>query len=415
MSRSPSRFGRRSGAHEIILARGDKVVSLSLPPWGLWVAAFLGVGALAWVAGSTVYIAFHDDIYEAAKLHRLTVERAYEDRIAELRRQVDDINSRQFLDQQAFEERIDLLLSRQVDLEQRHEEIAGLLEDARARQFAVAAPTLPRSGEQPQPASARAAGFDPSRPAPLDPAPRPAQRTSATETEAVDRIQASMDRVQALQTAMLDALEANVEALTSQLSEVSDAVGADLPQIETEEGGVGGPLVELRRLDIASVPDPQISRIREGFERYDLLRAHVSHLPVRSPIDGNIISTSAFGTRLDPFLGRPALHTGIDLKASYGTPVYASAGGRVTIAGFSGGYGRLVEIDHGDGYRTRYGHLSRILVPAGANVAPGDEIGLVGSSGRSTGPHLHYETRIFGTPRDPGPFLKASELLPRGY
>jgi len=112
--------------------------------------------------------------------------------------------------------------------------------------------------------------------------------------------------------------------------------------------------------------------------------------PSRAPIPGVEIS-SGFGRRVDPFTRRPALHAGIDYSAPHGTSILASAGGRVRRAGPYGAYGRTIEIDHGDGLVTRYGHVYRILVRVGDTVLPGQAIATVGSTGRSTGPHLHFE------------------------
>jgi murein DD-endopeptidase MepM/ murein hydrolase activator NlpD len=114
---------------------------------------------------------------------------------------------------------------------------------------------------------------------------------------------------------------------------------------------------------------------------------------------------------MNPFLGRPAIHTGIDLRGDAGEPVRATATGSVTIAGRLGGYGNLVEINHGNGLATRYGHLSEIDVKIGQIVRIGEVIGKIGSTGRSTGPHLHYETRINGEAVDPKKFLRAGLWL----
>jgi murein DD-endopeptidase MepM/ murein hydrolase activator NlpD len=111
--------------------------------------------------------------------------------------------------------------------------------------------------------------------------------------------------------------------------------------------------------------------------------------------------TSGFGMRLHPLLGGLRFHAGVDLAARQGDGVFATAGGRVVQAGWSGGYGLAVTIDHGSGLETRYAHLSRLGVVAGEEVQSGEVIGLVGSTGRSTGPHLHYELRRFGRPVDP--------------
>jgi murein DD-endopeptidase MepM/ murein hydrolase activator NlpD len=129
---------------------------------------------------------------------------------------------------------------------------------------------------------------------------------------------------------------------------------------------------------------------------------------------GEIELSSGFGVRTDPFLGRPAMHTGLDFRASTGEPARATANGKVVKAGWHGGYGRMVEIDHGNGLTTRYGHLSAIRVKIGESVRIGQTIGDVGSTGRSTGPHLHYETRIDGDAVDPQRFLRAGVKLAAG-
>jgi len=134
-------------------------------------------------------------------------------------------------------------------------------------------------------------------------------------------------------------------------------------------------------------------------------------VPVHKPIIGEVDMSSPFGMRMDPFLGRPAVHTGIDLRGDTGEPVRATATGRVTIAGREGGYGNMVEINHGNGLASRYGHLSQIGVRFGQFVRVGETIGRIGSTGRSTGPHLHYETRVNGEAVDPQKFLRAGLRL----
>ncbi len=116
---------------------------------------------------------------------------------------------------------------------------------------------------------------------------------------------------------------------------------------------------------------------------------------------------------MDPFLGRPAMHTGVDFRAPMGYAARATAGGTVITAAYTGGYGNMVEIDHGNGITTRYGHLSRIDVAVGQVVAKGSIVGHTGSTGRSTGPHLHYEVRIDGSAIDPLTYIRAgAEIAP---
>ena len=127
------------------------------------------------------------------------------------------------------------------------------------------------------------------------------------------------------------------------------------------------------------------------------------------PLVGDATISSPFGYRADPFLGQPALHPGVDLVQPYGAEIKATAVGRVVHAGPMGGYGNCVEIDHGNGISTRFGHMSEVLVEEGQTVSIGDTIGRIGSTGRSTGPHLHYEVRVDGEPVDPERFLTAAK------
>jgi hypothetical protein len=130
----------------------------------------------------------------------------------------------------------------------------------------------------------------------------------------------------------------------------------------------------------------------------------LSYAPNLWPVEGRI--TGPFGARIDPFNGEGAFHRGVDISAEYGTPVLAPADGTVIFAARDSGYGRLIEIDHGHGYMTRFGHLSAYNVVEGQAVQRGEVIGYVGLSGRSTGPHLHYEVWVHNTPVNPHNFLR---------
>ena len=133
-------------------------------------------------------------------------------------------------------------------------------------------------------------------------------------------------------------------------------------------------------------------------------------IPSVQPVD-RLAFTSNFGIRSDPFRGTARMHAGVDIPGPVGTPIYATADGTVARTGRAGGYGNLVELDHGKGIATRYGHLSRILVDAGTHVQRGQLIALMGSTGRSTGSHLHYEVRIDGHAVNPAPFLTTGDYL----
>jgi murein DD-endopeptidase MepM/ murein hydrolase activator NlpD len=134
-------------------------------------------------------------------------------------------------------------------------------------------------------------------------------------------------------------------------------------------------------------------------ERQSLLNATPNIRPAKGWF------TSRFGYRISPFTGRPALHTGLDIAAAPGSPVYAPGDGMVTFAGYDEGYGKMITIDHGYGLTTRYGHNAQIYVQVGQKVQRWDVIASVGNTGRSTGPHLHYEVRVNGVPRDPALYI----------
>jgi murein DD-endopeptidase MepM/ murein hydrolase activator NlpD len=145
-------------------------------------------------------------------------------------------------------------------------------------------------------------------------------------------------------------------------------------------------------------------------EKLAALRAMVKVLPVHAPLDSYEVS-SPFGPRGDPEDGRGEFHTGVDLRAPYDSPVYATAPGVVTYAGYRDDYGKIVEIDHGNGIATRYAHLHRQTVSVGQRVAAHSQIGFLGSSGRATGPHVHYEVLVNGEPQNPEKFLGLARLV----
>ena len=171
------------------------------------------------------------------------------------------------------------------------------------------------------------------------------------------------------------------------------------------KGAQGGPF------DSASQADPTFKSLFTSWKKLDNLADGAIAVPSEKPVR-TAEFTSGYGTRTDPFRGGAARHQGIDLAAPIGTPIYATADGIVVAAGWnSGGYGNLIKVDHGRGIETRYGHLSAILVSPGQHVVRGQQIARMGSTGRSTGSHLHYEVRIDGGAVNPIPFMKSNDYL----
>jgi murein DD-endopeptidase MepM/ murein hydrolase activator NlpD len=156
--------------------------------------------------------------------------------------------------------------------------------------------------------------------------------------------------------------------------------------------------------------DAQFRSLFTAWKKLDSLEQATIAIPSAQPVDA-MTFTSNYGVRSDPFRGTAAMHAGVDIPGRIGTPIYATADGMVGRAERSGGYGNLIEVNHGKGIETRYGHLSRILVAANTRVRRGQLIGLMGSTGRSTGSHLHYEVRIDGRAVNPAPFLTTGDMM----
>ncbi len=203
-----------------------------------------------------------------------------------------------------------------------------------------------------------------------------------------------------------DAMTVSVEPLDAMFR----AAGMDpdrlISQIRRGYSGTGGPLTPIAFSTKGAEPDPDTLRanaILASLDRINMYRIAAEKIPLVLPVHNAVRYTSPFARRW----GR--MHEGQDMAAAIGTPIYASADGVVTFAGWSSGYGRLIKIQHDFGIETRYGHLNAIRVEVGQRVSRGDRIGDMGNSGRSTGPHLHYEIRVNGTPVNPMNFIRAGK------
>ena len=206
-----------------------------------------------------------------------------------------------------------------------------------------------------------------------------------------------------IQVASLGSLASEVSALYGLKSDPA-MVAASTEQIQ--EAQVHSSLDQLYALKHTALTGAASVGISLGLTRNsttaDWIRANSA--PNLWPVEGQV--TGSFGERIDPFNGEGAFHSGVDISSYVGSPVMAPADGLVTFADFMGGYGRAVVVDHGHGITTRYGHLSSFAVTAGQHIQRGDTIGYVGLSGRSTGPHLHYEVRINDVPVNPYKYLR---------
>jgi murein DD-endopeptidase MepM/ murein hydrolase activator NlpD len=225
-------------------------------------------------------------------------------------------------------------------------------------------------------------------------------RTVFPEAEGLAQMEARQLAFAERLTLYADRRSARAEAAIRQL-------GLDPRAVErANEAAMGGPLESMASEGDGTL-DPRFERLGLSLARMSALERGLNQIPQVMPADLNSIS-SGFGYRRDPFRGTAAMHSGLDFRAPMGSPIHAAADGRVAFVGWKNGYGKVVEIDHGAGLVTRYAHMSRFNAQVGSAVTAGDVIGAIGSTGRSTGPHLHFEVRINNNAVNPRPFLETA-------
>lgn len=408
--RQPSAsFGKRSEPHTIIIARGNQLRHFTVRPWAL---ALFGSVLSAMLIGyllATTYLVLRDDLIGASIARQARLQQAYEDRISALRAQVDRITSRQLLDQQVMEKKVSELLERQSQLTRRHGRIGPILEragDSLGQEVPVPSP-------RPEIRASLDVGADTAvayagAVAPV--VPWPIRVSGAPEADISERLLAeighSLHSIEQEQLTRLDSLTENTYMATDAITEALSSVGIEVAANYGSEN-VGGPLLAA---DQSMLFDRRVRELDEALDKLDALKAEAERLPIRNPAPGAPVS-SGFGMRRDPILRRPAFHSGMDFRARSGSSVLATGAGKVVKAGWNGGYGRMVEIDHGNGMTTRYAHLRKTRVKPGDEVVAGTVVGEVGSSGRSTGPHLHYEVRKAAKPVNPISYMKAGRRI----
>jgi len=382
---------------------------LRVAPIAFWLALVALALMTVWTITTATYFTFREDVLTRLITRQAEMQFGYEDRIAEMRAQVDRISSRQLLDQEQYEDKLEQILHRQNALESRSNALNGLNEAPSSIRPGRAGTGVTEPKLKGVPTNDKGAFLLPRQREVLD--ARKVIVKSGGIGAVVAQVDASLDRVEQRQATALVSMEENYLSRARRIRGVLAELGVAAGKPQEHATGLGGPFVP-----------PQVPRGANGFERllqrvslariqiHRLTRA-LQNVPIRRPLEGEVDLASGFGIRQDPFTGSPAMHTGLDIHGEPGDPVRASADGTVTAAGWSGGYGRSVDIDHGNGLSTRYAHLSTIDVRIGQSVRTGQIVGKVGSTGRSTGPHLHYETRVKGEAIDPQKFLRAGARL----
>lgn len=415
---------------------------------------------LGWVAFASVNVIFKDRII-AAKDHRYqTMQSTYENRVADLQMSYDELNNalvgaedrfKSVADElQAKQNTVAKLLRRKDQVDATFQSLQGKPVDSSIRtdssndDIAVAPnangasdsldssdvgdgggsqlnvmPQTPR----PQPRTAKpikASFFDDAvgrfaRAFFHDDTPSLQHPSIAVLKNPVFRaLAAQTKRIRSMsgnETALLVGVDRQVSSRIAMLETVIRHVGINPDEFEDQKD-IGGPDMPLGEMHIDGITDEKFiaayaSAGAHGQE-LDELFAGLRHVPLTTPVHGSQYEiTSGFGGRVDPFTHRISFHPGIDFAGPWGSPIAATAPGTVVYAGPRGGYGNMVEIDHGYGIHTRYGHMSAILVHVGQKVAKGTVVGKLGSTGRSTGPHVHYEVWLSDVVRNPRQFIEA--------
>ena len=226
-----------------------------------------------------------------------------------------------------------------------------------------------------------------------------------------------VEQVRIGQEQLLDAADSFAKRRADRLRLAFRMAGLQPSTFVDRGGALGGPLIESKDpralaavLDVDEDFAVRIQRAARDFSDARQLAEATEDLPLARPVAA-ANQSSGFGVRFDPFTGRPAYHSGLDFSGGHATPIYATGPGVVSYVGRRSGYGNVVEIDHGRGLKTRYAHLSGFAVAPGQRVAVGQRIAAMGSTGRSTGTHLHYEVWVNGRAQNPGRFLKAGQYV----
>jgi len=409
IAQQASRLARRASGVQLPAAVAGYTLAhagrqIRLGPVAFWIFVGSVVIMAGWSIATATYFAFRDDVLKGLIARQTEQQSAYEDRIAELRARIDRTTSRQLLDQEQFEQKLDDLLRRQTTLESRATALGAIADPVATGSIkpssnggAASSPMAPQARD-------RRSALEPDRAA--------GARRSGKDTDInarLARVEASLDRLDHRQALGLAQLEERYEGKARRLRGVLADLGLKLDG--QSAAGRGGPFVPIKLPGEGNNFERSVARIKIARTQAEHLTRTLLRVPLRKPVYGEIDLSSTFGVRTDPFLHIAAMHTGLDFRGDTGDPVHATAAGTVVSAGWSGGYGRMVEIDHGNGLSTRYGHLSQIDVKVGDDVRIGQVVGRMGSTGRSTGPHLHYETRIDGDPVDPQKFLHAGAKL----
>ena len=425
---APSRqFGQRTQPNTVIISTNGKIREYKVHVGILMVVSALAVMFFAGYVGATAYLVFRDDLMTASLVRQARIKHEYEDRISALRIKVDHITSRQLLDQQAVESRVAELMKQQEVLTGQNGALNGLIKRARDQGLGLEDPVNSTQSSQKSDSITTGSisldstlnfadassflrgtldqnGVNSGADKNVQIAKTFVAANSSNQEDIFGNVHDQIKQISQSQRSTIIALHNEIQDKAIKLTSVFDQLNVPLQSSMTKS--IGGPFIA----DEAVAFEDLTTNFSSALGSYETLKKKIDTLPVKKPLTSAKISSS-YGHRVDPFYKKRAFHSGMDFRARSGTKVMATGSGKVIKAERNGGYGLMVEIDHGNGIKTRYAHLSRIHVKVGAKVDPSTVIGRVGSTGRSTGPHLHYEVRRGEKSTNPARFIKAGKKL----
>ena len=410
--------------------------------------AILALGFLSWVAYASVNVVFKEQIILAKDRNFRLMESTLQTRIAQSQRAYDEVNILNDIIRDEFDAAMRELDGRHLALSALFEEKKSLDDQINGLSAALASAGAPGTRNQANRNRVMV------RSVPEEPTARvsktPRLRESSFNLLGKERssfalntfrkgdgalstdqhIRQTVALMRAQQAILLTKLEEGIQLQKAELQSILSATGVEpamlvAQSMPTAGSGlaVGGPMIELADAEEFVNGGVEMNeednsdffrhsyRIATHLDQLEQLKTAMTSIPLSMPLKSRHRVSDEFGRRVDPFNGRWAFHPGMDFAADWQSPVLVTAPGVVSFVGTRTGYGKTVEIDHGNGFKTRYAHLHRITVKRGQTVELQDRIGLVGSTGRATGPHLHYEIRFNGKLRDPRRFLEAGRYV----
>ncbi len=407
----------------------------------------LTLGFLTWVGYSSVNVVFKEQIISEKARDFVIMQQQYEQRLADLQLAYDLVNARVISERDSFRSEMrkwDAQLEKLESLTDIRVDFNAALEDhlQTHSQNHYAAADQVEGDDEVRENTVRMGLME------LEPTTRMSRRTTAGGDDSIENITADlrkfirdktvgggspqalnelrsrMAEIETRRNGFMVSLEEKSQLRANRAEAIIQVTGLNLDAVRDQFSEVttaeGGPFISLRGSEDGAGADggdmeptfrKQMFRLANQVEELSILETALVHIPLAVPVNDTIRYTSTYGARIDPFTRRRAFHSGMDMAGKSGAPIMATAPGTITYAGPKGPYGNLIEIDHGYGLKTRYGHLRKLKVKKGDQVAFYQQIATMGSTGRSTGPHLHYEVWFNKKVRDPSKFFEAGNYV----